>query len=442
MMIRTKTFSAAFKALETQGGKPGEFEALVSVFDVVDRAGDRVKSTAFDKTIKAWRDSGDPIPVILSHKWDDPMAIIGHADPNNVKAVPGQGLYVKGQLHVGRGNETADQVHYLMQQRLLKEWSFGYTVPQGGEKRASDGAYDITELSLIEVGPCLKGVNPETELLVVKSTKPATARTKAYVDLQLEGSYEEAQDELSEALAAAYPSDPANGVYTYAEIIATYRDRVVYGVTTVTENGQREDEYYSRSYTVDGDEYTLGGDETEMDIQAVPAPNEPNEEPEPGEKSIPTARTKAWDGAASNYTDAEYANACIVDRGASYSDSAKQRYSVPIAAPGKSYTDSDPDALAPAAAALAGGRAPLADVTDAQLKAAYRKLKDAYAHHDLTPPDSVTQGAKSESPPPDPEIQIAELEIEAAQSRMGYSLNPEALETARLDDELAAKLGL
>jgi hypothetical protein len=79
-----------------------------------------------------------------------------------------QGLLVKGRLDV-EDNPVAKQVHRLMMRRSLKEFSFGYSVPKGGEKRAKDGAMDLTEIEIAEVGPTLKGMNPATELHSVKS---------------------------------------------------------------------------------------------------------------------------------------------------------------------------------------------------------------------------------------------------------------------------------
>lgn len=158
----------AFEILETKTAEgSGEFTALVSVFGNVDHVGDRMVHGAFKNTLNQWRKSGDPIPVILSHSWDDPMAHIGVADPNQVMET-NRGLVVKGTLDI-EDNPVAKQVHKLMKRRSLKEFSFGYTVPDGGEETSDDGAMDVTEVSLIEVGPTLKGANPSTELLAVKS---------------------------------------------------------------------------------------------------------------------------------------------------------------------------------------------------------------------------------------------------------------------------------
>jgi HK97 family phage prohead protease len=157
-----------FELLETKAdGDSGEFTAIVSTFGNVDRVGDRIMPGAWTKTLAHWAKSGDPIPIILAHQWDDPFAHIGIARPEDVKQVT-KGLQVKGKLDV-EDNPVAKQVHRLMQRRSLKEFSIGYDVPAGGEKRAADGANEISEITLAECGPCLKGIDPKTELQAVKS---------------------------------------------------------------------------------------------------------------------------------------------------------------------------------------------------------------------------------------------------------------------------------
>lgn len=158
-----KVLSADLKALPE--GVPGDFKALVSVFGNVDAVGDRVMPGAFEKSLDRWRNSGDPIPVVLAHQWDDVWSHIGTADPDSVKETP-HGLMVDGKLDI-EDNPVAAQVHKLMQRRSLKSFSFGYTVSQ--EKRAKDGTNELHEVDIIEVGPCLKGANPQATLLGVKS---------------------------------------------------------------------------------------------------------------------------------------------------------------------------------------------------------------------------------------------------------------------------------
>jgi HK97 family phage prohead protease len=155
-----------FDLLDTKtDSETGTFEATVAVFGNVDKGGDRIMPGAFKNTLAKWAESGDPIPVILSHQWSNPMAHVGVVeDAKETDA----GLWVKGTLDVA-DNDVARQVYRLMKRRSLKEFSFGYEVPDGGEKRAKDGANDLHEISLAEVGPTLKGMNPSTELHSVKS---------------------------------------------------------------------------------------------------------------------------------------------------------------------------------------------------------------------------------------------------------------------------------
>jgi HK97 family phage prohead protease len=158
-----------FDLLEVKAdGEAGEFTALASVFGNVDLVGDRMLPGSFKRTLKKWRKSGDPIPVVLSHDWDDPMKYVGSADPRAVIETE-KGLLVQGKLDIANGNAVADQVYKLMKQRLLKGWSFGYTVPEGGQKLDDEGVNEVSEVDLFEVGPTLKGANPEALTQGIKS---------------------------------------------------------------------------------------------------------------------------------------------------------------------------------------------------------------------------------------------------------------------------------
>lgn len=164
MTTLRKTYGAEVKALPDDGGQTGRFSALVSVFGNVDLQGDRVVPGAFTKSLEMWRASGDPIPVIFSHDWS-PFGIIGSADPHDVMETE-RGLEMTGTLDVAT-NPQAAQVHSLMKRRIVKEFSFGYNVVK--EKMAKDSANDLIEVGLIEAGPTLKGANPATELVGVKT---------------------------------------------------------------------------------------------------------------------------------------------------------------------------------------------------------------------------------------------------------------------------------
>lgn len=202
--LETKTVSARIVDVKADGAQ-GTAVALVSVFGNVDLGGDRVMPGAFDNTIKAWRDKGDPIPVVWSHNWDDPAAFVGEADPNAVEATDA-GLVVPMKFDMDR--PFAEQVHHLLKSRRVTQFSFGYfakdytTVedPQYGEVR------ELKEIELFEVGPTLLGMNPATELLEAAS---AISGSKAgrVLSSKNEGLIRDAHGALGEVLSALGEAD-------------------------------------------------------------------------------------------------------------------------------------------------------------------------------------------------------------------------------------------
>ena len=171
MAIKRATYDVAqFKALPETNGDKGAFQALVSVFGNVDVVGDRVLPGAFAKSLTRWQERGDPIPIIWSHEWGNPQAHIGAADPHDVVETE-DGLVVKGRLDLD--NPFAAQVFRLLKERRVREFSFGYSIE--AERPGKDGANELVDLDLIEAGPTLKGANPNTELLAVKSDLEAAA---------------------------------------------------------------------------------------------------------------------------------------------------------------------------------------------------------------------------------------------------------------------------
>jgi HK97 family phage prohead protease len=199
--MHTKEFRAAVKAAgEADGLTDGQFTALVSVFGNVDSMGDVVKAGAFAEDLGRWEKSGDPIPVVWSHDWSNPFSHIGYV----VKAEEtGAGLKVTGQLDLE--NPTAMQVYRLLKGRRVTQFSFAYDVEDAGWETV-DGteAYALKRLKLHEVGPCLVGVNQETELLAAKAADVARGQKAGRVLSQK--NYDrlvEARDALDSVISAA-----------------------------------------------------------------------------------------------------------------------------------------------------------------------------------------------------------------------------------------------
>lgn len=189
---------AQFKALpDADGEERGRFEAIVSVFGNVDKMGDRVVEGAFNNTLAEWRASGKRLPVIWSHQWGNPDAHIGDADPNLAEEVPGKGLKIVGDVDLDE--RFSAKVYKLMKRGL--QFSFAYEVIK--EKKAKDGANELLELKLIEVGPTLVGANPATELLAIKAElEDAAFKAGAALNTKNRGLIQSAVNDLMEVLGS------------------------------------------------------------------------------------------------------------------------------------------------------------------------------------------------------------------------------------------------
>jgi HK97 family phage prohead protease len=198
-----------FKLLPADEGAEGTFEAIVAVFGNVDHVGDRIIAGAFADSIAEWKASGDPIPVLFSHRWDDLDAHIGEVLeaeelgpgdarlPDAIKDIGG--LYIKALLHVDE--DYAGRVWRKLNRRTLREFSFAYDVLESVEVNdpiAAGHRVDLVKLGIIEVGPTLKGCNPITQLIGAKAR--AAGKTGAADLLDELGELTDLEDIVDDAL--------------------------------------------------------------------------------------------------------------------------------------------------------------------------------------------------------------------------------------------------
>lgn len=239
-----------FKALDEA---KGEFEAIVAVFGNVDLAGDRIVKGAFADSLKAWEAKGRPIPVVFSHMWQDIDAHIGEVIDSKETD---QGLYVKAQLDMQ--DPSAAKVFRLMKRGTLAEFSFAYDIV---EEKLQNGANELLKLDVIEVGPTLKGMNPETQLL---GTKGAVAEmlngrgSKAGVS----GSFEERRDLVTQAIRGKYGENDRYWVY----VVATFDESAVVAISGEAGTTYREIDYTLKDGTVEL------GDERDVILQTTVVP--------------------------------------------------------------------------------------------------------------------------------------------------------------------------
>lgn len=166
--MQVKTFPGRVKAAGEDGADEGVFEAIVSVFGNVDTYGDKVMRGAFAETLAEWKASGDPIPVLWSHMSHDPDYHIGEVLEAEERE---EGLWVKARIDLDEPKSR--KVYKLLKGRRVTQFSFAYDVLDGAmAKSDGESVYELRKLKLYEVGPCLIGVNQQTELLAVKAGHP------------------------------------------------------------------------------------------------------------------------------------------------------------------------------------------------------------------------------------------------------------------------------
>ena len=167
--MRTKTCKMTVKAPDQQqasASDDGTFEAIVATYDL-DSYGDKITPGAFADTLQRWKSSGNPIPVIWSHLAHDPDCHVGAV--LEAEERDGQGLWVKGQFDLEQ--PKAAQVYRLLKSRRVTQFSFAYDIDEGAliVEKGEVACFELRKLTLYEVGPCLIGVNQNTELLDVKA---------------------------------------------------------------------------------------------------------------------------------------------------------------------------------------------------------------------------------------------------------------------------------
>lgn len=164
-----KTFPLALKAADDESGS---FRALVSVFGVVDSYDEEIMPGAFAKSLERFGD--DPIPILWNHQWGDMDAHLASAKGVETD----EGLEIEAQFDMD--DPASVKAYRLLKSGRIKEFSIGGFEPSGGvrlvEKDERD-VWEIHEFELVEVSLVLRGANPETRLIDVKSAAELVAAT-------------------------------------------------------------------------------------------------------------------------------------------------------------------------------------------------------------------------------------------------------------------------
>ena len=184
--MKIKSAPVRFKADGVDTGDAGTFEAVVSVFGNVDSWGDVVQPGAFKESIDRWKSSPNTLPVLWSHRMDDPLFNIGEVlDIDEFE--PGRelpewvdpavkengGLWVHGRIDTGAdASPIAVHALRLMKARRVTQFSYAYDELDAGWGK-SDGreVWELRKLRLYEISPTQIGANELTELVAAKAAR-------------------------------------------------------------------------------------------------------------------------------------------------------------------------------------------------------------------------------------------------------------------------------
>ena len=263
--MNKRMLAGEVKAVETDNPH-GEFEVILST-PTVDRDGEVIDAKAFE-----------PLPDHITFDIDHGLSTATTVG-SGVPFYDGDLLKVRGTFS---SIPRAQEVRTLVTEGHVRTTSVAF---MGAKKEVKDGVPHITKAELLNgafvpvpsnrqalvVFSKAGARNSASDLEMIQGIHDNAAGLGATCDgakgvrravgKTMVGSFEERQEEMSEALQAAYPDA------WWVEIVATFDDRVVYEV----HGGANDDMQFETPYTWDGDDVTFGT-AVPVDVNEVATP--------------------------------------------------------------------------------------------------------------------------------------------------------------------------
>ncbi len=145
-----------------QVSEAGEFEGYGSVFNVLDSDRDIVMPGAFADSLKQHASQGTMPAMLFSHNTHEP---IGEWDEVKEDSI---GLYVKGNLWIGRGIQKSEQAHASIMSKGKMGLSIGFRTVRDEFDREAE-TRKIHEVKLFEVSPTVFPANEAARVTDAKS---------------------------------------------------------------------------------------------------------------------------------------------------------------------------------------------------------------------------------------------------------------------------------
>lgn len=171
--MRIKSAAVQIKAGPDDGLSEGQFLVYPSTFTrEPDSYGDVVAKGAFADTIKEWQESGNVLPGLYGHRFDDPDFFVASALE---MGEDDHGWWVKGEFDMD--SPKGPQVYRLAKGKRLSQLSFAFDVLDSGSVELEDGtkANELRKVKVYEFSFVPVGANQDTSIVAVKGAVDALA---------------------------------------------------------------------------------------------------------------------------------------------------------------------------------------------------------------------------------------------------------------------------
>lgn len=202
--MRIKSTTALVKAGAADGLEEGQFMVYPSTFTrEPDSYGDVVAKGAFLDDIKAWAESGNTLPGLFGHRFDDPDFYVASAIEQGEDE---HGWFVKGEFDMD--SPKGPQVYRLVKSKRLTQLSFAFDVLEEGAVELEDGtkANELRKLKVYEFSFVPIGANQDTSVVAVKALADGLKAGRVLAAKHID-SLRSAQDAIGAVIAAAEVED-------------------------------------------------------------------------------------------------------------------------------------------------------------------------------------------------------------------------------------------
>lgn len=202
--MRIKSTNVLVKAGAEDGLEEGQFIVYPSTFTrEPDSYGDVVAKGAFLDDIKAWADSGNTLPGLFGHRFDDPDYYVASAIEQGEDE---HGWFVKGEFDME--SPKGPHVYRLVKSKRLTQLSFAFDVLEEGAVELEDGtkANELRKVKVYEFSFVPIGANQDTSVVAVKAITDGLKAGRVLSSKNLD-SLRAARDSIDAVIVAASDED-------------------------------------------------------------------------------------------------------------------------------------------------------------------------------------------------------------------------------------------